>query len=311
MHLSSITGPERSDRLAFTLIELLVVISIIGLLMFIAVPAFRGFGQSNVMAAAQQQLKDDVSYARQLAVKNRAPVYMVFLMPPWNESPDNFANQLAGIHNSILGLPQTAEFDRQYRDLALHAYTNVFPKQFVSYALFTESSLGEQPGNKRMRFLTSWRTLPEGALFPTNGMELLLPVWVTRQTNQVVVANLSARPFPFPIAPEPDNVAVTEALRLRLPAIAFDAQGRLFNFDEQGRPIGNGTTLADRYLAVSAGSVLLGRHVVPKDQPERFDFQQTADVVETPRRNYTNQLVRVSALTGRAKPLRPPLESIP
>lgn len=311
MHHSSIAGPERSGRPAFTLIELLVVISIIGLLMFIAVPAFRGFGQSNVMAAAQQQLKDDLSYARQLAVKNRAPVYMVFLLPPRNESPESFANQLRGIHDSILLLPQATPYDRQYRELALRAYTNVFTKQFVSYAMFTESSLGEQPGNKRMRYLTSWRTLPDGALFPTNGMELLLPVWVTRLTNQVDFTNLTARPFPFPVAPEPDNLAVTEALRLRLPAIAFDAQGRLFNFDEQGRPIGNGTTLADRYLAVSAGSVLLGRQLVPKGEPERFDFNQAADVVETPRRNYTNQLVRVSALTGRAKSLRPPLESIP
>ena len=308
MHFLSTAATRGSQRRAFTLIELLVVIGIIGLLMFLAVPAFRGFGQPNVLLAAQQQLRDDLGFARLQAIKNRSPVYMVFFMPPYRTGPNRFANDLAQIHTAILGLPQSDEYRRQFREVALRAYTNVFPRQYTAYALFTEGSLGEQPGVKRMRYLTEWRPLPEGALFPTNGLEMVLPGWVTGFPNQTLVTNLNDRSFPFPIAPEreiPNNASDTKDMTLLLPAIAFDSQGRLFNFDREGRPIGNGTTLADRYLAVSAGSVLMTRFPVRPGAPDVFDFAQPADVVETPRRNYTNQMVRVSALTGRAKSLKP------
>ena len=278
----------------------MVVISIIGLLTFIAVPAFKGFGQVNLVAAAQRQLQDDLALARQQAIKHRSPVYMVFFMPPYEYKGD-FSKDLAQIHEDLNLLPRTTEFDRQYREIALRAYTNTFPHQYTSYALFTEGSVGEQPGVKRMRYLTDWRTLPDGALFPTNGVELMLPPWVTGVSNQVFLTNLNSRPFPFPIAPDRVNAAMTSFPKLSLPALAFDSQGRLFNFDQKGQAIGNGTTLADRYVAVSAGSVVLPRLLVRKGDPERFDFRQPADVVETPRRNYTNQILRVSALTGRAK----------
>jgi len=304
MQAKSITGTERVYRQAFTLIELLVVISIIGLLMFIAVPAFKGFGQSNIMSAAQQQLRDDLGFARLQAIKNRSPVYMVFFMPPYDFDPDSFSRDLVRIHGEVLGLPRSTEFDRQYREIALRAFTNTFPKQFTAYALFTEGSLGEQPGVKRMRYLTDWRALPNGALFPTNGVEVMLPGWVSGFTNQFIYTNLNARSFPFPIAPERDNQLVTTNLWMTLPALAFDSQGRLFNFNAKG-PIGMGATLSDRYVAVASGSVLLNRQKVNKGETERYDFRQPADVVETPRRNYTNQIVRVSALTGRAKTLKP------
>lgn len=304
MNLRITAGTEGRRARAFTLVELLVVISIIGLLMFIAVPAFKGFGRSNVMSAAQQQLRDDLSFARQQAITHRSPVYMVFFMPP-NDFRGDFSTELNNLHTSLVNLPNGNDYDRQYREIALRAFTNTFPKQYASYALYTEGNVGEQPGVKVGRFLTDWRALPEGALFPTNGMEVLLPSWVSGLNNQIIATNLNSRTFPFPIAPErfsPDNA---KRIKLELPALAFDSQGRLFNFDVNGRAINNGTTLADRYVAVGAGSVLLSRHRVNKGEPERFDFLTAADVVETPKRNYTNHIVRVSALTGRAKSLKP------
>ena len=295
------------QRGAFTLIELLVVISIIGLLMFIAVPAFRGFGQSNSIAAAQQQLRDDLGFARQQAIKNRSPVYMVFFMPPHGVKPDAFSAALSGLHDKIQTFSQGTVPERMFRELALRAYTNTFPKQYISYALFTEGSLGEQPGIKKSRYLTDWRALPNGTMFPTNGMELRLPNWVSAVNSGVgyVLTNLNSRLFPFPIAPDRSDPVGSASLILELPALAFDAQGRIFNYDGLGLPIGNGTTLADRYAAVSSGSISLSRLKVNAGEPDRFDFSQAADVVETPRWNYTNQLLRVSALTGRAKNLKP------
>jgi prepilin-type N-terminal cleavage/methylation domain-containing protein len=300
------TTRREGQSSAFTLVELLVVISLIGVLMFIAVPAFKGFGQSNSIAAAQQQLRDDLGFARLQAIKNRSPVYMVFLQPPYGMTPEVFGGELNRIHGQLLSLPGATEFDRRFRDIALREFTNSFAKQFTGYALYTDGSLGEQPGVKRSRFLTEWRMLPEGTLFPTNGLEVLVPGWAFGPTAPSVVTNLNLRSFPFPIAPERDSPAMMTNIVIKLPAIAFDAQGRLFNFDGAGRAIGNGTTLADRFVAVGSGSVQFGRQVVAKGEPDRFDFTQPADVVETPRRNYTNQIVRVSALTGRTKGIKPP-----
>src|SRR5262245_20767645 len=85
---------------AFTLTELLVVMSIIGLLTFIAMPAFRGFGQENTVGAAQRQVQDDLAFARLQAIRNRAPVYMVFFQPPF-DAEDSFAQELRLAHTQL------------------------------------------------------------------------------------------------------------------------------------------------------------------------------------------------------------------
>src|SRR5688500_1256005 len=73
-------GLQRSrSAVAFTLIELLVVMAIIGVLAAIGLPALKGMGGSNDIAAATRQLMDDLSYARIKAINERSTVYVVFV----------------------------------------------------------------------------------------------------------------------------------------------------------------------------------------------------------------------------------------
>jgi prepilin-type N-terminal cleavage/methylation domain-containing protein len=284
---------------AFTLLELLIVIGLIGLLTFVAVPAFKGFGQANTLAAAQRQIQDDLALARQLAIKNRVPVYMVFFSPD-ADSPDqlgvNSPGKLSDIHNALLGLTAS-----EFKVRSLRVFTNVFAGQHVSYAFYTESKVGDQPvvlpqdGSSdlsRSRYLTLggsiWRTLPDGIVFAP-GLRFRL--------KEYFAVSLTNKPVPFPLAPSPGDLTLSQAqtLQLHLPAIAYDALGRSMRMDKDGRITAQ---LQDQFVSLGIGSVF-----IPHDPIEtnHFDFSKLADVVETPRENYTNSIYRINGLTGRAR----------
>ena len=279
---------------AFTLLELLVVIALIGILTLVAVPAFKGFGQANTLAAAQRQMLDDLALARQFAIKTRAPVYMVFFAP---ESTDNSSSaQIDQIHTQLINLAAG-----DFRERALRTFTNVFAGHHASYAFYAESRVGDQPvlpsvsSAYRGRYLTIggsiWRTLPDGVVFPGN----MRPVIYQQSGGAPVSTNLDVKSVPFPLAPEASATPVSMP-SLSLPALTFDAQGRCVLL-AQGKPT---QVLRDRYVSIGLGSVFR-----PKTGPDTnhlsFDFSRPADVVLTPRDNYTNTIFRIASLTGRAR----------
>jgi prepilin-type N-terminal cleavage/methylation domain-containing protein len=300
-------------RAGFTLIELLLVLAIIGALTAMIVPAFKGMGQSNALAAAQRQVIDDLGYARQLAIKNRSTVYMVFAPTNVWAQFDLFSrlnpNQFAG-----------------FRGVALAQLTNLVAGQLSSYALYTQRRVGEQPGIERPRYLTEWRTLPEGMFFaremfagadPTvifpNGFERLRPQMLARNR------------FPFPLElrglrltdhhTPPTGVWPNRNAMPALPFIAFGPDGSLSASTFTGRigqfagqPLRDNNTGADVprgedvVLALTRGSLFLPRSPSGTPMPSgRPDF------VETPRLNYTNNVIRITAATGRARLIKPPL----
>lgn len=285
-----------TGRSAFTLIELLVVLALIGALAALTAPALKGFGQSNAFTAGQRQLVDDLKYARQMAIRNRATVFMVF-------APTNAWNHQA----TFLGL--NAGTFGSFREEALNSLTNVAFGQYSSYAIYTQRRLGEQPGVDRPRYLTEWRSLPQGVIFPREmfaGAETPGGPVVTNRPH-----HLPLRRFPFPLVlpgaqltahytgptaiwPNLNNLPL-------LPFIAFDPSGRISDLtyagltDARGNPVFAGSDLV---VGVGPGSVFLPRQADGQPRPG------PVDVVEAPRYGYTNGLIRISYYTGRARLVR-------
>lgn len=307
-------GARRHDRRgAFTLIELLVVLAIIGALVTLSMPAFKGFGQSNTLAAAERQLIDDLGLARQYAIKNRATVYMVFLAT--NALPKG-----AGTVNPIGPPATTVTFGQLYDQLTdpsglksklseraytktLYSLTNAFASVYNGYAIYAETSLGEQPGNIKRRYLTEWRTLPDGVVFPP-AMAGYLPAsqFVTAQFPRQLESLPMTRAFPFPHVDRLDDHA--DIPQVWLPFIAWDATGRLLpdaRFGTTGRGV-----LVDQYLSIGLGSVMHPRQPLANSKsPGPYDLTRDIDAIETPLNNHTNSIYRIAALTGRAKLYKP------
>jgi prepilin-type N-terminal cleavage/methylation domain-containing protein len=246
-----LTGARRTGPLsAFSLLELMVVIAIIGLLAAIGLPAIRGMTKSNAMIAANRQLLDDISFARRRAISDHTTVYMIFV-PPYvvTYGPTN-------------GDPVVAK-----------QFTNLWGLQYNSYALLSLRSVGEQPGRSTPRYLTPWRTLPNGVFIATNKFaryQSALPL----PSRQFPTLNT----VPFPLA---TNAVNTNNV---LPYIGFDYLGRL-------------VTQLDEYIPLARGSIFPGRDAFG-------NFTATpADVVESPANNSINMsnVVHIDWLTGRAR----------
>src|SRR5437588_551680 len=212
---------------AFTLIELLVVISIVGLLAGLAVPVVNNF-KPNVVAGATRQLLDDVARARQLAISQRTTVYMVFV-------PTNFWNDGAYVGNAAWfnALPSRS--------------TNLFDKQAIAYNFVSLHSMGDQPGRWTTNYLSSWKTLPEGAFISPQkfgNYNASSPVMVI-QTNSTPPRFVPVYGFrktfgiPFPTEDAPASRAASPYVIL--PYIAFDYMGRLVSGRDEIIPLARGS----------------------------------------------------------------------
>lgn len=241
---SASSAPDRKldqSQRAFSLIELLVVMGIIGLLASVTVPAIRGIGRANTITAANRQLLDEINYARLRAITARTTVYMVFV-------PTNLVDRFKG------------ETDvRELRSLS-----NLISGQLTSYALISKRTIGDQPGRESAKYLTEWKNLPDGALFPMFKYSSPDKNPYFRQWDYVSL------PFPN-----------SRSKKFLLPCIAFNAQGQLLSKQ-------------DEIIPVAQGSVFY-----PRDKNDRAMVSPAPDAVFTPPGNFTNNFIRINWLTGR------------
>jgi prepilin-type N-terminal cleavage/methylation domain-containing protein len=251
---------DAAEIRAFSLIELLVVIAIIAAVSVISVPVIRGLGQSNVITSGTQQLLDDLMLARHKAMVGRTPVHVVFV-------PDLSNQPVPG------GL---SDRDRRIWD-------RLRGGAFTTYALYAERTLGDQPGHRNGRYITDWRTLPEGIFIATDEYE---PLSESRFDGEPPLD----RPFkdfgfsfPFP----------TEQSREKreLPYITFDQNGSLLQYAGKNR------VYKPEYIWMAKGSVLVARN----------GNNVSIDAREVPLWNSTNNFnrIRIDPVSGRARLERP------
>jgi len=268
---------------AFTLIELMVVIAIMAILASIGLPSLKGLRQVNSVKSAARQLSADVALARMKAISHRATVFMVFSAP-------------GVLHN----IRERLASDQP----GLRQWTNLVRGQYTTYALFTERVVGAQPGKTDPRYLTDWRTLPDGVFIATNKFQ----DWSRQNffSSWQATTNVNTRPLPYGWFPVPDKKSADYGIYARLPFIAFNSQGQL----SYAEPRGYGDILrqtptpyipnwapryADACIPLARGSLFFPKSVSGSFLP--------ADVVETPPGNSidTYNRIRVNWLTGRAR----------
>jgi prepilin-type N-terminal cleavage/methylation domain-containing protein len=251
---------------AFTLLEMVVVIGIIGIVAALALPSLR-MNKGNVMSAASRQLLEDMQFARLRAISSRTPVYVVFFThqgAAWNGAP--FGISANTVHSNFFATNPAANA--------------MLGGQFTSYALYTKRSLGDQPGRDSPRYITEWKTLPDGTFFPP----AIFTNVATATTNffNIPIPTPPTETFPVPHS--------ASAIRYALPYLAFDGNGRL-----RGRD-------ADISISLTLGTVF-----VFKDATGETNQVTDPDIIENPAGNWTNNFtrVRINWLTGRVKVERP------
>ena len=206
----------------FTLIELLVVFTIIGLIAALSMPALKGFGQGNLVNNVVRQLTDDISLARSRAISDRCTVYVLFVSTNIYWERNQFQTRLNQVAMELPAI-ERQRFIQSSRQL----WTNLAQQQYTAYAVYASRTVGDQPSQQKPRYLTEWKSLPDGVMFHPYKLtnNITKNYWMDEKTRQRTAGFTNWIEMPllqmnchFPNAKGPE---------MSMPCIAFNHKGEL------------------------------------------------------------------------------------
>jgi len=263
---------------------LLVVVGIIAVLTSITLPAMKGLGRSATSKGATRQLMEDLRYARQIALRNRSTVYVVF-------TPTNIWDIIKNVDSEML--------PPRKKDPRLLSLTNMLEKQFSGYAVMSMRSVGDQPGQSHPNYLTEWKKLPDGMLIaPYKFMAWRKGKHEYGRNQGHEYSDGFLRDHFYGHPPQPPLVPfpLADSSPARLPHVAFNSRGQLVKRDGFGKLVPAGR---DEIIPLVEGSVFHERDRFGNYLPRRPDVLATGGFSEVAERWYHTR-IRVNHITGRA-----------
>ncbi len=286
------TAQSRSARQAFTLIEMLAVVALIGVMLGIMLPALRGMRRGKLDQMANSQLMADLNTARHMAISGASAVYVVFFP------------KLSDFH-AELQAKGVVDLDAVRTHLqSSRAANDLVGGQLAAYALYTEGTAGDQPvyapGVINKRYLSEWKSLPDGAFFTTNTLDKIRSMNDLVEKGSPWTYDETGNFFP---APRPRGLENNFAgdLKLALPYIGFGPRGQLV-----GVPSGMlywagarwDTAYRNGYFSVE---IAMGSRFAPAKDPAGNNTLDDVDEKEEQLLHSRYNRVRINLLTGRSE----------